>query len=283
MKFRVVTHAALCLLCAGLFLSAAPAALAQQQEREPGQVKGPSKYLFLSNVTIKPDRMSSFIDNENSEVQALREANAPEHYFGMVAITGGHRAIFFAGYDSFAEMQKDHDQNAGNVKLQDALKAGDASEAPDVLGSMRSIYEYREDLSHNAPVDLSTIRFFDIELFHVRSGHHQDFERLVKLYQKAFASMPDSRWATFEKDYGEGSDNTFIVVTPLTSLAGVDQEILDGNNLPKTVGADQMQVLRQLGSETIESSEADLFAVVPKMSYVPDSWIKASPDYWGKK
>lgn len=282
MKFRVVSHAALCLLCTGLFLSTASAARAQQ-EHQPGQVQGPSKYLFLSNVITKPEMMGSFVQTENTEVQALREANSPVHYLGMVAITGAPRAVFFAGYDSFAEMQKDHDQNAGNAKLQDALKAGDASEAADVAQSTRSIYEYREDLSHNAPVDLSTIRFFDITIYHVRSGHHQDWVHLVKLYGKAFSSDPEARWATFEKDYGPGSDNTFIIVTPLTSLAGVDKEMLDGSNLPKTMGADQLQMIRELGAQTIESSESSLFAVSAKMSYVPESWLSASPDFWGKK
>lgn len=282
MNLRIVTNAALCLLCAGLFLSTASAARAQQ-ERQPGQVQGPSKYLFLENVSIKPEMMGSFVQTENTEAQALREAKSPVHYLGMVAITGGTHVLYFAGYDSFAEMQKDHDQNAGNTQLQDAMKAGDAAEATMVANSMRSIYEYREDLSHNAPVDLSTIRFFDIGLFHVRSGHHQDWERLIKLYVKAFSSNPEVRWATFEKDYGEGSDNTFIIVTPLTSLAGVDQEMLNDNNQPKTVGADQLQMMRELGAQTIESSVSDLFAVSAKMSYVPQSWLDASPDFWGKK
>ena len=280
MNSRVAVNVALFLLSAGTIAGTAATTLAQ---RNPGQVHAPSKYLYLGNESIKPGMEDAVIQNESSQVQTLRDANSPVNYLGMISITGASRAIFFAGYDSFAEMQKDHEQEMSNSKMQDALKADNAAEAPMLAGAMGSIYEYREDLSLNASVDLSTIRFFDITLFHIRSGHRQDWERLVKLYEKAFSSAPDARWATFEKDYGEGSDNTFIVVTPLTSLAGVDQEMLDGNNLPKAAGADQLQMMRELGSATIESSEADLFAVVPQMSYVPDSWVTASPDFWGKK
>jgi hypothetical protein len=280
MKICVVINAALCLLSAVAILGSAPTALAQL---EPGQVHEPSKYLYLGNESIKPGMEDAVIQNESSQVQSLREANSPISYLGMINITGAPRAIFFAGFDSFSDMQKEHEQNMSNSTLQNALKAENAAEAPMLAGLMGSVYEYRKDLSLNAPVDLSTIRFFDITLFHIRSGHYQDWERLVKLYEKAFSSVSDARWATFEKDYGEGSDNTFIVVTPLTSLAGVDQEMLDGKNLPKTAGADQLQMMRELGSATIESSEADLFAVVPQMSCVPDSWVKASPDFWGKK
>jgi hypothetical protein len=44
-----------------------------------------------------------------------------------------------------------------------------------------------------------------------------------------------------------------------------------------------MQLMRELGSQTVESSESDLFAIVPQISYVPDAWLTASPDFWGKK
>jgi hypothetical protein len=59
--------------------------------------------------------------------------------------------------------------------------------------------------------------------------------------------------------------------------------MIDGDNLPKTAGDDQLQLMRELGSETVESSESDLFAIIPQISYVPAAWLTASPDFWGKK
>ena len=43
------------------------------------------------------------------------------------------------------------------------------------------------------------------------------------------------------------------------------------------------KLMHELGSQTVESSESDLFAMVPQISYVPDAWLTASPDFWGKK
>lgn len=280
MKFHIAPSAVVCLLSAGLTLAVPTVTCAQH---EAGQVKGPSKYLYLSNESVKPGMMSSVTENESAQVQALREANAPVHYIGMVNITGDSRAVFFAGYDSFAEMQTLHEKTASNSKLIDTLRASDAAEGPMLAGSTGSIYEYREDLSLNAPVDLAQIRFFDMTLFHVRSGHHQDFERLVKLYEKIYASIPDAHWAMFEKMYGKGSDNTFLLVTPMKTLAEEDKAELDDKSLPKTAGEDQLQMLRELGSASIESAESDLFALSPRISYVPESWLKAYPDFWGKK
>lgn len=277
MKVHLASKVAMSLFVAGSMLVAAPA-VAQSSGVNP-----PPKYIYLSNIEIKPNMRGPFIQSESREVQAERAANAPIHYFGMTNITGSPRALFFAGFDSFADMQKQHEQSMSDQKLQDSLTVEDATEAPTLSQTYGSIYKYRDDLSLNAAVDISQERFFDITLFHVRYGHYQDWVHLVKLYAKAYTPIANARWAMFEKLYGEDSDRTFILVTPIKSLAEEDQAMIDGDNLPKTVGEDQMQLMRELGSETVESSESDLFAFVPQISYVPDSWIAASPDFWGKK
>jgi hypothetical protein len=279
MKLHPAVKAALFLLVAGPILYTAPAV----GQMPPSGVNPPPKYIYLTNISIKPNMTGSFIADESTEVQAERAANAPINYFGMVSITGSPRALFFAGFDSFADMQKEHDQGMSDSKLQDALKAADATEAPALSQTYGSIYKFRDDLSLNSALDISQERFFDMTLFHVRSGHYQDFEHLVKLYEKAYSSIPNSHWAMFEKLYGEDSDRTFILVTPIKALAEEDQFMIDGDNLPKTAGEDQLELMHELGSEAVESSESDLFAIVPQISYVPAAWLTASPDFWGKK
>ncbi len=280
MNIRSAVNAALCLCVACAVLCAVPTAA--QQDSNPAHQ--PPKYLFLSTVAIKPDMTGTYIDKESSQVQAMRNSNAPGSYIGMIAITGAPRALYFSGYDSFAEMEKRHQQAmAEDPKLRDTLRAADVDEAPMLGEARRSIYHYREDLSLNAGVDISQMRFFDIILFHVRPGHDQDWEHLVKLYVKAYSSIPHARWAMWEKMYGDDSDRTFILVSPMQALAEEDQAQLDGENLPKTVGQDQMEMMHQLGSVAVESSESMLFAVVPEISYAPQDWVKASPDFWGKK
>jgi hypothetical protein len=278
MKVHPAVKAALCLLVAGPLLCTKPAAA-----QIPSGVNPPPKYIFLSNIAIKPNMSGSFIADESSEVQAQRAAKAPINYFGMLSITGPPHALFFAGFNSFADMQKQHDQAMSDTKLQGTLRSTDADEAAALSQTYGSIYKYRDDLSLNSAIDISQMRFFDITLFHIRYGHYEDWEHLVKIYEKAYSSIPNAHWAMFEKLYGEDSDRTFILVTPLKALAEEDQAMMDGDNLPKSVGADQLQLMRELGSQTVESSESDLFAIVPQISYVPDAWLTASPDFWGKK
>jgi hypothetical protein len=278
MNIRFALSAAVCCLVAGVAFCSA-----RTHGQDQPAIRPPQKYLYVSNESIKPRMVDSVIETESSKAQAARESNSPIHYLGMTSFTGAQRALFFAGFDSFADMRKERGQETSDPKLQAAIKADNTAEAAMLSVFTGSIYKFRDDLSLNAALDISQERFFDITLFHIRSGHDQDWEHLVKLYAKAYSSIPNSHWAMFEKLFGEDSDKTFILVTPIKSLAEEDQFMIDGDSLPKTVGEDQLQLMREMGSETVESSESDLFVISPQISYVPDAWITASPDFWGKK
>jgi hypothetical protein len=280
MKLRNLSATA-CLLIAGLTLSAAPPAFAQH---EAGEVHGPSKYLYLSSVELKPNQSSAYAKIEAEEVVALRAADAPSHYLSMWAITGSTSLLYLHGFDSFADLQKTHDETMAMSKLEDTLKTDNAEEASLIAARHSSIYRYDQDLSLNPGVDLSKMRFMRILLFHVRSGQDQDFQRVVKLFAKAYqSSIPNARWAMFDKMYGEGSDNTYILVTPMENLAYVDDIVASDKKFHDAVGEDQLQMLQKGASADVESSRSDLFAFSPDISYVPASWLTASPDFWGKK
>jgi hypothetical protein len=280
MRYRFGSTAALCLFSATLTLSSAPAVA----QMDAGQVHSPSKYLFLSNVELKPEQGNAFAKLEGEEVAALRAANAPSHYVAMWSITGSTHVLYMHGFESFADLQKRHDETMAMSKLQDTLKADDAQEGSLIAERHSSIYSYEKDLSLGAPIDLSKMRFMRILLFHVRSGHDQDWEHVVKLFVKAYqSSIPEARWAMFEKMYGVGSDNTYILVTPMESLSMVDDMHDNSKKFADAVGEDQLHALRSGLDATVESSESDLFAFGPSISYVPDSWLSSSPDFWGKK
>jgi hypothetical protein len=48
------------------------------------------------------------------------------------------------------------------------------------------------------------------------------------------------------------------------------------------MGEDGMKKLEEFSAATIESGEANLFALNPNMSYVPAEWLKAD-DFWKPK
>ena len=252
-------------------------------QQDAGQVHSPSKYLYLTNIELKPEQGSAYAKIESDEVAALRAAGAPSHYMALQSITGGSHILYLHGFESFANLQKDHDATVAMTKLQDTLRADNAEEAALIAARHTSVYSWEKGLSLGAPLDLSKMRFMRIILFHVRWGHGQEWEHLVKLLVKEYqSSVPEARWAMFAKIYGEGSDNTYFLATPMESLSTVDA-MHDDKKFLNAVGPDQLDMLRKGLDSAVESSESDLFAFSSRISYVPDSWISSSPDFWGKK
>jgi hypothetical protein len=237
MKVRSGSAFPVCLLLAGLALTNLPAALAQH---EAGQAQGPSKYLFLTNVELKPGLEHLYAKAQGDEVQAMRAAKAPSHFIGMWGITGVDHVLYLHGFDTFADAQKEHEATYAMPKLLDALNTSNAAQAPDIVTEHDSVYSYEKDLSLNPGLDLSKMRFMRIIIFHVRAGHDDDFQRLARQFAKAYqSSIPEARWAMFQKRFGVGSGNTYILVTPMESLGEVDGILGSSKKFSDTVGEDQ--------------------------------------------
>ena len=278
MKPHLASVAPLCLLFAGLSFPA-PAA-AQQQ---PSDHTSPPKVLEIITEHVKPGQTGSpHAKTEAAFVQAMRNAQSPEHYIGLNALTGSSRSIFLLGYDSFAGLQKDMDDTQKNVSLSKAMDEASIADGALLNGYQTSIYSFRTDLSLREGADIGNTRYFEITLFHLRSGHARDWENLVKMYHDAFEKVPNAHWDTFEKMYGDNSGDTYIVVTPMKSLAEVDDEMASDKKLSTLISAEQLQKMRDLGSATVESVESNLYIINPKMSYARPEWTKAAPTFWGQ-
>jgi len=44
-----------------------------------------------------------------------------------------------------------------------------------------------------------------------------------------------------------------------------------------------MKKLSDLEAAAVETSQSNLFSFNPRMSYPPDAWVKADPDFWAPK
>jgi hypothetical protein len=281
MKKHLGSLVALCLLFTALHFTGVVAASAQDQMNA---VTPPPKVLQIIVETLKPGQSGNpHMKTEAAFVQAFSDAKWPEHYLGMDALSGRQRAVFFVGYDSFEAWQKDTDATQKNATLSAALDSASIADGALLESLENSSYVFRPDLSLRAPVDIPHMRYMEITIFNVRPGHGHDWDTLVKMYMAAYEKIPHAHWATFEKMYGVGSGGRYISITPMKSLAEVDQEMMDDQGFAAAVGPEQMQKLRDLTASTIESIESNLVQFNPKMSYVPDSWVKVDPAFWGQK
>ncbi len=257
--------------------------IAAAQEKSQGNASVP-KVLQITREFTKPGKAGMVHDKaESAFVQAMTRAKWPTRYLGMTSLSGKQRALFFTLYASFEAWEKDSAAVEKNTALSTALDRASMADG-ELLDSIdQGVFMFREELSLRPMADISHMRYMEISTFHVRPGHGREWDELVKMVKAAYEkAVPDAHWGTFELVYG-GDGGTYLVLTARKTLAEVDRGFQEDKQFEAVMGKDGMKKLDELFGASVESSQEQLFAFNPRMSYVADEWIKADPDFWKPK
>jgi hypothetical protein len=267
-------------LLLGTCLIAGCAAVAAQEHSESTM---PPKVLTVTREFTKPGKNGmSHEKTESAFVQAMTRAKWPTHYLAVDSLSGKPRSLFFTPYDSFEAWEKDTKATAKNTALSAELDRANVADGELLAGVDQGVLMFREDLSLRPKVEIAHMRYFEISRFHVKPGHDKDWEALAKMYISGFDKISGAHWATYQGQYGL-EDGTYIIFTQIKSAAEIDREANDWVKFMSAMGEDGMKKLADLTAAAIDSSETNLFAFNPRMSYVSEDWIKADPEFWKPK
>jgi len=254
---------------------------AAAQESSEGHM--PPKILAVSREWTKPGKNGmSHEKTESAFVQAVTKAKWPTHYLAAESLSGKPRALFFFGYDSFEAWEKDMKATEKNTALSAELDRANVADGELLSDTDQGVLMFREELSLRPKVDIAHMRYFEISRFHVKQGHDKDWEALVKMYMSGFEKIEGTHWATYQAVYGR-EDGTYVIFNPIKSAAELDRELADWPKFMAAMGEDGMKKLADLSAATVDSSETNLFMFNPRMSYAPEDWIKADPEFWKAK
>jgi hypothetical protein len=272
------------LLSGWLFVLGSLVPMAAQQPPQPGAAMHPPKVLVIIREFLKPGKAGMTHEkSESAFVQAFARADWPTHYLAVDSMSGKTRALFLVGYDSLAAWEKDNRATAKNAALSAALDRATVADGNLLDAVDQGVFTYNEAYSLGAGVNIAQMRYFEIEVFRVRPGHHKDWDEAVKLvkaaYEKAF---PDAHWAVFQNVYG-APGGTYLVFTPMKSLAEADQMMGEDKKFAAAMGAEGMKRLSELSAAAIAFNETNLFEFNPRMSYPSPAWVKADPQFWKPK
>jgi hypothetical protein len=265
-------------IAACLFLSAALVAQAQ----EPS---GPPKVLQIFREEVKPGKEAAHAKVEAGWPRAFASVKSPTHYLAMVSITGPSEALFVAGFDSLAAWEKDRQNNDKNAALTAQLDRLSEKDGELLSGGRSIVAIYREELSYrSAGINIGQMRYFYVTTFRVRPGHDNGFVEANKIVRAAHekADVPE-HWAVFQVISGMPT-GTYLTFQPLKSLAEVDAfPQTHGKAYREAIGDDGRKKLSELASAGSLSSETNIFAFSPKMSYVSKETVAADADFWKPK
>jgi len=259
---------------AGLALAGSLAMQAQTPSVPPANI------LDIETINIKP-YLDGPYDKVASEYPALSEKlKDPTHVLGMEALTGSPRAIYLSGFDSLEALQKSEEWLLGDSATDAKVDALDAREALYITEVNHTLWHYRADLSNNvAGADVPHSHYWQVIIFHMRSGRDGQFEELTKLHRDASLKIgQNTPWATYEGLMGSAND--YLVLVPMKSLKEADAGLAHKKDFGAALGEEGRGRMNKLSEESVASVEDSLWMVNPEWSYVEKSWIDADPQYW---
>jgi hypothetical protein len=278
MKLRFDRHAAALPLLTFLLVSAPFSVSAQDNGVIPT-----SKVLVIQREYTKPGKDgAAHQKTEGAFIHALAGAKTAPHYYAATSISGPSRALFLSGYASFAAWEAEHKSIVKDAALDAALDRANAADGDLLSATDLSVWMESDELSLNPGFRVGT-RLLEISQFSIRPGHRKEWEELVKLviggYKKG---VPDAHWGAYEEAYGTPGDR-YLIITSLRSGAEIDAEFAEGKQFEAAMGEADMKKMAELESACVESTLTNLFVIDPKMSYPPETFIKAEPDFWKPK
>ena len=243
-------------------------------------VDGPPKILVIQREFLKPGKNGAVhVKSESAFIRALANAKATPRYLALTALSGESRVLFFSGYASLSAWEEETKSVYKDAALAAAMDRANVADGDLLTEFDQSVWSRRHDLSLNTG-NLQGDRYMEIIHFSIRPGHMREWEELVKMVQAGYKKgVPDANWAMFQMVYGPGG-NTFIAVIKLKSLTDADKDMASDKQFADAMGEDGMKKLDELEAACVDSRWTNLFAFSPEMSYPPEAWTKAEPDYW---
>jgi hypothetical protein len=244
---------------------------------------GPPKVLAIFREDIKPARSAAHEKVETGYVRASQKAKWPVYYIAMTAVYGGSDAWFLTGYDSFAALQKDHENAEKNTQFTADNERMDALDAEFRTGQRAIVCVLNEELSYGTAVDISQMRFFSVTTLRVRPGHDQEYTEARKLIVDAFKKAnADVHSVVYSVSAGL-PNGTYLIFTPRKSLAELDPNPARGKAIEDALREDNAKKRQKLLADSVISTETSIYAFSPKMSYVPKEWARTGGEFWTPK
>lgn len=270
-------------LFVGFMLTSALVGSVAAQDQAPGTAAH-SRVLVIQREFVKPGKSGAVHEKaESAFVQAMARAKWPTHYLAMQSMSGKSRVLFFTAYDSYEAWEKDAQAVDKNAALSAALDR--ASEADGALldSADQNVFTYDEKLSWHPLSDISHMRYMEIWVAHVRPGHDKEWQEINKMFQSGSEkAVPTAHWAVYRGAYGP-PDDTYIFLTARKTATELDRGPQEDKAFEAAIGEDGMKKLDELFAAAVDSSESQFFIFSPAMSYPPDEWVKADPEFWKPK
>lgn len=245
--------------------------------------KGPPKVLFANREFLKPGMELAHEKTEEAMAAALLEMKSPTYYLTMESLTGEPRVISYSGFGSMAEMESTHEDAMKIPGAAAKLQPIDQQHGATLSHEDAAIFRLRSDLS-TGDVDMAAMRMAVVVHVVMKPGHGSEFDEIAKRnVSAAMKAYPDYHALVYEMDRGQATGPTFIVILPMKSMSQMDTRFSAHDAFMSALGAEGAKSNKDAQQSGMHSVESNLYVFSPRMSYLPDSWVKQDPAFWAPK
>ncbi len=255
----------------------------------PAAVRAQGDYLDVFIVKVKPEKVADFQALTKKWADANNRFNG-DRWLALEAVYGeGNVYQFTSNRKDYAEIDKMNEAVMAAVNKafgkEGAEKMG--HDFDNCLVSSRSeLRRRRWDLSRKAPRDpdayvklIGESRFLRTTAVHIRSGHIDEFEALLKNMKEAGEKNPDTQPVFVSQVIEGGKGTIFYVSTLRSSMGGFDHN----PTMKDILGEDGYKKFQQVNADAVEIAESTLYRFSPELSNPPEEVAKVATDFWHPK
>ncbi len=253
-------------------------------QAQGGPSDGPPKVLYTQREFVKPGKGVAHMKSEAAMASAMAAAKSSLYALALASITGQPRVVFLSGYDNMADVENTYMAAMKLPGLESKLDAMNETDGAMVDSEASAIWRLREDLSSTTKLNIADMRMMQLVQVEMKPGHGVDFETVAKRVVAAWAKTdPSYSIAIYEMAYGHSTGPIFLVILPMKSMAFLDKLHDEHDAYMKALGDEDVKGDREIARDDYLASQSNLFVFSPRMSYMPDSWVKADPTFWNPK
>lgn len=190
-------------------------------------------------------------DWRHSMLRRWTAAKGSQYYLGMGAVTGTPQSVFLTGYASLTEMGDVHDYN--ETTIGDKLDGLAMDHSGSLAGEDTAIWRLHPELSNPGTLNLAKMRFMELIQIHVKPGYGPEFAEVTKHIKEGWMKAdPDFRYSIYRQTFGTATDDAYLIVIAMKSLAELYKHHSLAAEYQKAVGADVYKHMLEIESNRID-------------------------------
>jgi hypothetical protein len=255
----------------------------------PVAVQAQGDYLDVFIVKVKPEKVADFQALSKKWADANRRYNG-DRWLAQEALYGeGNIYAFTSTRKDYADVDQSMEASMQAVNKAFGKEAAQKMEQDFnncLVWSRSELRRRRWDLSRKAPKDADSYakligesRLLRTVAVHIRPGHVDDFEALLKDMKEAGEKNPNTQAVLVSQVIEGAKGTTFYVTTLRSSMGGFDHNL----TTRELLGEEGYKKFQQINADAVEIAESTLFRFNPDLSNPPEEIAQVASDFWHPK